>query len=94
MLELWSLLCRDYVFDFDPSWGTVLNQLNLPVLFFVTYCIVVVFPSLFLFSAIPTTVPRFFRRLQKCSPRVNINDDNTKPTNLFMVVGWLVGGGM
>ena len=81
------------IFDFDLSLGTVLNQLNLPVLFcYVTYCIVVVFPSLFLFSAIPTTVPRFFRRLQKCSPRVNINDDNTKPTNLFMVVGWLEEG--
>ena len=83
------------IFDFDLSLGTVLNQLNLPVLFcYVTYCIVVVFPSLFhsLQYYTNTTVPRFFRRrlllLQKCSPRVNINDDNTKPTNLFMVVGW------
>ena len=87
------------IFDFDLSLGTVLNQLNLPVLFcYVTYCIVVVFPSLFhsLQYYTNTTVPRFFRRrlllLQKCSPRVNINDD-TKPTNLFMVVVGLVEEG-
>ena len=87
------------IFDFDLSLGTVLNQLNLPVLFcYVTYCIVVVFPSLFhsLQYYTNTTVPRFFRRrllllLQKCSPRVNINDD-TKPTNLFMVVGLVEEG--
>ena len=86
-----SAVVADYnIFDFDPSLGTVLNQLNLPVLFLLLTALWLCFRvSFFLFSAIPTTVPRFFRRLlQKCSPRVNINDDNTKPTNLFMVVGW------